>query len=164
VQVTDRPAERVGRVQSQTTRPAGLGVPRHVRLLDAVVLSLLLVSGACLASNLDEATARAAHRVDLFHQAFNTHDCGRVYDGADISFRKITSREQFLASCDSVYRRVGPVRDSKLANRRVAVTASGRTLTLEYLAEFANGRGRETFVLRPEAADYVLIGYSLSLD
>ena len=120
---------------------------------------LLLASTSCSLTKGKETSERA---VIKFHNQLNASQFHEIYAQADEGFRKATSEPDAIALFEAVHRKLGEVKDSKMAGWRVNATPMGTMVNLGYQVEFAEGKGTEDFMFHVIGDQALLFNYNVN--
>ena len=123
------------------------------------IFLLLLASTSCSLTKGKETSERA---VVKFHSQLNASQFHEIYSQADESFRKAASEPDAIAYFEAVHRKLGEVKDSRMAAWRVNATPLGTMVNIGYQVEFADGKGTEDFVFHVTGDQALLVNYTVN--
>jgi len=124
------------------------------------VLTLVLLSISCTSK---ENLTIAERGVGQFHAQLDAQQYHAIYAGADERFRRAGSETQMTLFFQAIHRKLGTLKEATLSNYQIkSLTGQGTFVTLVYNTGFSQGVAVETFAIRIENGQPVLVGYNIS--
>jgi hypothetical protein len=120
---------------------------------------LVLASTSCSLTKGKETSERA---VNKFHSQLNASQFHEIYAQTDEAFRKAMSEPDAIAYFEAVHRKLGDVKDSRMAGWRVNATPLGTMVNMGYQVEFAEGKGTEDFMFHVTGDQALLVNYTVN--
>jgi len=124
------------------------------------LLPFIFAALAACSSPVDTEAARQAVRD--FHDQLDTRQFNTIYDRSSSDFKKLTTRQDFIAFLDAVHRKLGESKSFQLKTATTTYTPSGTVLTLDYESTFAEGDALETFTYQKQDNMPLLVGYQIT--
>lgn len=122
----------------------------------AVLAPITCLVNSCGSSNSDQ----AQNAVTQFHSALDSEQYHAIYIGSDPGFRNKSSEAEFVAFGQTIHRKLGPVKQSKLTASHLRwFTKNGTMVALFYETQFEGGTAQEEFVWRINNSQPVLFAY-----
>jgi hypothetical protein len=133
----------------------------HSRARPFAAASLLaaLLCGACA---IGHGKADAEKAVATFHAQYARQQFDSMYVAADAGLKESSSQPEFVRFMSAVHRKLGNVKQTKLAGWNVQANTGGSFAILTYETDFERGHGTETFHWRIGGAGPRLQGYNIN--
>jgi hypothetical protein len=141
------------------SQPALLAIAKS-QLALSLVLSMLLTCCSCSFGK-DISIGEAG--VVQFHDQFNAGQFREIYLHSGEQMKKAAPQTEFINFLEATRRKLGSVKRTNLINWNVKTKSGGTFTSLIYHTEFAQGKGRESFVFEINGDQAILVGYHIHL-
>jgi hypothetical protein len=122
------------------------------------VLSVLLT---CCSCSFGKDMSVAEEGVAQFHDQFNAGQFRDIYILSGEQLKKAAPQTQFINFLEGTRRKLGSVKRTSLINWNIKAKPGGTFTSLIYNTEFAEGKGRESFVFEINGEKAILVGYRI---